>query len=85
MTLEEYKSKRQELLYNFQARFIDLQKLMPCFSSLVNWFETDVITSGCPISKPLVSEGACSGSGTTGAAARSRVKNSHTFLITGEF
>ena len=54
--LEKYKGKLQKLLYNFQAKFIDLQKLKPCFSFLENPFETDVVTSGCPISKPLVSQ-----------------------------
>ena len=54
--LEEYEGKLQELLHNLQARFINLQKLKPCFSVLENPFETDVVTSGCLISEPLVSE-----------------------------
>ena len=54
--LEECKGKLQELLYNFQAWFIDLQKLKPCFSFLENPFETDVVASECSIFEPLVTE-----------------------------
>ena len=54
--LKEYEGKLQELLYNFQTRIIDLQKLNPCFSFLEIPFETDVVTSVCPISDSLMSE-----------------------------
>ena len=54
MKLEEYKSKLLELLNNLQARFTDLKKLKSYFSFLVKPFETDVVTSGCPIPEPLV-------------------------------
>ena len=50
------KANCKKLLCNFQASFIDLQKLKLCFAFLENPFETDVVTSGCPISEPLVSE-----------------------------
>ena len=53
---EEYKRKLQELLYNFQTRFTDLQKLKSCFSFFENLFETDVVTRGRPIPEPLVSK-----------------------------
>ena len=33
-----------------------MQKLKPCFSFLANLFKNDVVTSGCPILEPLVSE-----------------------------
>ena len=48
--------KLQKLLYNFQARFTVLLKLKPCLSFLVNPFETDVVTSECPIAEPWMSE-----------------------------
>ena len=51
--LEDYKDKLQGLHDHFQERFNDLRKLKPCFTFFVNAFEVDVITSGCPIPKPL--------------------------------
>ena len=55
MKLEKYKGKLQEMLYSFQARFIDLQMPKPCFFSS-KFFETDMVTSGCPIPEPLMSD-----------------------------
>ena len=46
--LQDYNHKFQGLRDNFQERFNDLRKLKPCFSC--------VITSGCPIPKPLSSK-----------------------------
>ena len=54
--VEEYKGKLQELFGEFQSRFQDLQMLKPCFSFFVNPFVVDVITDGCPIPEPFVSE-----------------------------
>ena len=54
--LEDYKDKLQGLHDHFQERFNDLRKLKPCFTFFVNAFEVDVITSGCPIPKPLSSD-----------------------------
>ena len=54
--LEDYKDKLQGLHDHFQERFNDLRKLKPCFTFFVNPFEVDVITSGCPIPKPLSSD-----------------------------
>ena len=54
--LADYKHKLQELLDDFQEIFNGLQKLKPCFAFLVNPFEVDMITNGCPVSEPLVSE-----------------------------
>ena len=54
--LQDYNDKLQGMRDNFQERFNDLRKLKPCFAFLVNSFDIDVITSGCPISKALLSE-----------------------------
>ena len=73
--LKEYEGKLQEMLYNFLARFIDLQKLKSFFSFLENTFEIDVVTNGCPISEPLVSEVPAVEMELLGDAERSCFKN----------
>ena len=39
--VEEYKDKLQKLGEKFQFRFGDLQKLKPCFTFLINPFNSD--------------------------------------------
>ena len=51
--LNDYKSKLQDLLEDFQARFEDLQELKPCFAFLENPFIVNVVTDGCPVPQPL--------------------------------
>ena len=51
---EEYKNKLQELLEDFQARFEDLQELKPCFAFLINPFNVNVVSDGCPVRQPFV-------------------------------
>ena len=52
--IEEYKNKLQELLEDFQARFEDLEKLKPCFAFLINPLDVDVVSDGCPVGQPFV-------------------------------
>ena len=51
--LNDYKSKLQDLLEDFQARFEDLQELKPCFAFLENPFIVNVVAEGCPVPQPL--------------------------------
>jgi hypothetical protein len=54
--MEDYRSKLQGLLEDFQSRFQDLQKLKSCFEFLVNPFLVDVIDSGCPFPSNMVKD-----------------------------
>ena len=45
----ESKDKLQELGEEFQSKFGDLQELKPCFTFLINPFDSDVINDNFPV------------------------------------
>jgi len=54
--LTQYKGNLDTLYHDFDNRFEKLQGLKPCFELLLNPFAIDVISDGCPVAPPFVTD-----------------------------